>query len=265
MPGMRNRIRLRPVEFPVHRPSPRSVPSEPRFGVVSPADVHPAVTVRSRTEVLAGFHAQELRLLIEGQPISIIASEASDGLFPFRHPVLLASTSVRKYVPWPTEVRDLDFLRATAAAGDRQWIDRMLLLRDDPQAREVAREFGGRFALRWSESGMAVIDLATDEVETTFQVRGERLTHRPCPMIPGAVAGDHCKMYGGPWVARSMVASGYWMDRRYLYEQELGCDEECPRPSVRHQDGLPTRYFTWMWQSEIDQQWEELVEFVRSH
>lgn len=263
--GSRDPIQVRQVEYPLHDDRPRRVPSEPRFGVVSPADIHPAVTVRDRDEIIASFRLQDLRLPLGGELIALRACDAREQDFPFAHPVLLVSTTVREYLPWPNDVRGLDFIRVTAAAADRQWVDRMLLLKDAPEAWDIAREFGGRFAMRWDTEGAAVVDLQTGEVVDGFHLNGSRLRHRPCPLIPGAVCGDRCKMYGGPWVTQSMVASGYWMDRRFLYEQDLGCDEQCSRPSVRRRTDLPTRYYTWLWQSEIDNRWEDLVAFVRSH
>lgn len=262
---MRNKVRLRGVSFPVHESPQRCTPSEPRFGAVSPADTHPAVAMRERNEVLRGFRSQELRLEIDSVPVQFTTATSSDGRFPFAHPVLLVSTSVREYVPWPREVNGLDFLRATAIAADRQWLDRMLILRDLPEAREVARQYGGRYAVLWEKVAMSVIDLETSQVMTRFLVRGQALALRSCPMIPGAVPGDRCAMYSRPWEPHSAVASGYWMDRRFLYESELGCDESCPPPSARHRVELPTRYFTWLWPSEVDRRWEDLVDNVRSH
>lgn len=265
---VRNPIRLRGVAFPVDTRRPRLIPPAPRFGVVTPAEERPAVVMRDRLEVLRGFRSQELRLTLDGVYVSFSAAAKSDGRFPFASAVLLVSTSVREYLPWPEgpdEVDGLDHLRAVAVSADRQWIDRMLLLRDHPDARRLARRYGARFALGWSKSGMSVIDLETDQVMARFLVRGTALEHRPCPMVPASLPGDRCRMYGGPWLESSMIASGYWLDRRYIYASDLGCDEPCSEPSLRQRTELPTRYLTWMWPSEIDAQWEGLVQYVRSH
>lgn len=265
---IRNPIRLRGVAFPVDTRRPRLLRQEPRFGVVTPAEDKPAVVMRDRWEVLRGFRSQELRMTLNGMHIVFSAASQSDGRFPFADPVLLASTSVRDYLAWPqapADLNGLDHLRAVAVSADRQWIDRMLVLRDHPDARSLARSYGARYAMGWSKAGMCVIDLETDEVMARFLVRGVAMAQRPCPMVPGALPGDRCRMYGGPWVDSSMIASGYWLDRRFIYSSELGCDEPCSEPSVRHRTELPTRYFTWMWPSEIDAQWEGLVQYVRSH
>lgn len=260
---MRNKMRLRGVSFPVETGRTRP-PRQPRFGVITPADSTPAVVLRSREEVVLGFRTQELRMNLDGVPVEFTAATRSDGRFPFGHPVLVVSTSVSEYLPWPGELAGLDFLPAVAAASDRQWIDRMLVMRDHPESRALARTYQARFAMRWSKSGVSVIDLETDDEVTRYLMRGRALQQRSCPLIPGAIPGERCKMYGGPWLPRSMVASGYWMDRRFLYTSELGCDQVCSPASTRRQDHLPTRYYTWLWQSEIDQRWDELVEHAKA-
>lgn len=254
---MGSRLKLRGVSFPVESGS-RRIPRQPRFGVITPADIKPAVVARPRDEIVLGFRTQDLRLELDGVPVEFTTAARSDGRFPFAHPVLVLSTSVREYLSWP-DPQDLDYIPAVAAASDRQWIDRMLVMRDDPQARALARDYQARYAMRWTKAGVSVIDLETDDTVARYLVRGRALPERPCPLIPGAIPGERCKMYGGPWLPRSMVASGYWLDRRFLYVGELGCDQACAPASLRQQSNLPTRYYTWLWDSEIEERWDDLV------
>lgn len=258
MKPSRDPLEMRRIEFPVMPLAPRAVPRPPEFGALSPSDAHPAIVRRPVAEVLQGFREQQVRLAVGNRLVCVTRGEGGDPCFPFAHDVLLISTSVRDYPQWPQD-GGLDALPAVAVAGDRQWLDRMLLVRDGARARALARAAGAPLALQWTEQGMAVLDLADDEVLDRFGVRTWELTYRCCPLIADAAPGDRCRMYGGGSVSRAIVAAGHWLDRRYVFLEELGCDEACGEATVRPQPALPTRYFTWLTERQIAEEWAGIV------
>lgn len=260
---MRNPLQLRRVEYLQVPQQPRAVPRPPEFGALSTTDAHPAIVARGPEEVVNGFIGQQLRLQAGNRLLSVTAAQGGDPAFPFAHPVLLVSTSVRAYQAWPRNL-DLDFLPAVALAADRQWIDRMIVLRDGDEARRMAAEAEAAFALVWSERGMGVLEVATGRIVREFATRTRELTYRCCPLIPDAVPGDRCRMYGGGSVSRAIVAAGHWLDRRFLFLEELGCDESCATASVRRDVRVPTRYFKWLSEREIANEWSGIVGLARS-
>lgn len=241
---------------------PRPAPRPPAFGAVSGSDAHPAVVRRSTEEVLRGFGEQELRLQVGNRLLCVTRGRGVDDFFPFEHPVLLVSTSVRDYRSWPADL-DVDWLPVVAVAADRQWLDRMVLVRDGVLARDVAANSQAPYALLWSAEGMSVLDLATGEPAWQFCVETRELAYRCCPLIPDAQPGDRCRMYSGGTVSRALIAAGYWLDRRYVFLEELGCDEACGEASVRSKPHMPTRYFTWLTDSQIAAQWAGIVSMAR--
>lgn len=245
------------------RVQPRSTPRPPDFGALSTTDAHPAVVARPDSEIVNGFIGQQLRMVIGNRLVCVTAAAGVDPAFPFEHPVLVVSTSVRGYRPWP-EGCELDFLPAVALAADRQWLDRMVVLRDGALARGLAKEFGGQYALKWSAFGMAIIDLGSGRTVRQFAVKARELTYRCCPVIPDAQPGDRCRMYGGGSVSRAIVAAGHWLDRRYLFLEELGCDEACGSASQRSDPQVPTRYLRWMTEREIANQWSGIVSMTQT-
>lgn len=264
---MRDRLQLRRVEFPQVHQQPRAIPRPPDFGALSTTDAHPAVVSRPDAEIINGFVVQQVRMVIGNRLISVTPSQGSDPAFPFEHPVLVVSTTVRDYDAWPEEsatALELDFLPAVALAADRQWLDRMVVLWDIPAAWEFAARMGGKYLLQWTEIGMAVVEVATRRVVRRFSVRARELTYRCCPLIADAKPGDRCRMYGGGSVSRAIVAAGHWLDRRYLFLEELGCDEACGSPTVRRDPQVPTRYLRWMTEREISSEWSTIVGFVRA-
>lgn len=261
MNAFREPLQIRRVSFPAAPVQPRVIPRPPEYGALSPTDAHPAVVQRPHEEVLNAFLAQQVRLQIGNRLVVVTASQGRDECFPFEHPVLLISTSVRDYAQWPEDL-DVEFLPAVALAGDRQWLDRMVLIRDGNHALDLARRFGAPYALRWDDAGMAVVDLATGTEVRHFSVRARELTYRCCPLIADAAPGDRCRMYGAGSVGRAMVAAGYWLDRRYLFLEDVGCDESCGEAAPRKDPQVPTRYRTWLTEREIAQQWAGIVTMV---
>jgi hypothetical protein len=254
---------MRRVTFPPLPVQPRPLPRPPEFGAISPTDPHPAVVRRSDDEVLNGFLAQQVRLQLGNRLICVTASQGSDECFPFEHPVLLVSTTVTDYTRLPDDL-GVDFLPAVAVAGDRQWLDRMIIVRDGPAGRDVARRFDAPYLLVWDAAGMTVCETDTGRVVRQFSVRARELTYRCCPLIADAAPGDRCRMYGGGSVSRAIVAAGYWLDRRYVFLEELGCDEVCGEASLRQDPKMPTRYLTWLTEREIAQQWAGIVSMASS-
>lgn len=260
---MENRLRVRDVEFPPMRQQPRSIPRPPDFGAISTPDPRPAVVARSDEEILNGFVGQQLRLQVGPHLLCVTASQGVDVAFPFEHPVVIASTSVKGYRDWPVPA-DLEVLPAIALAADRQWIDRMVVMPDGPQFHETARSFGGKYALLWSAMGMAVVDLATERIVRSFATRTREMVYRCCPLIQDAQPGDRCRMYGGGSISQAIVAAGYWLDRRFLFLEELGCDEPCGVASHREDPRVPTRYLKWMTAREITAQWDGIVNLAQA-
>jgi hypothetical protein len=258
-------LQIRAVEFPQVPQQPRAIPRPPDFGALSTTDAHPAVVSRSEAEIINGFVGQQLRMTIGHRLICVTASQGADPAYPFEHPVLVMSTSVRANGSWPdTHGLELDVLPAVALAADRQWLDRMLVVRDTPQAWTVAARFGAQYLLQWTQTGMAVVEVASRRVVRRFAVRARELTHRCCPVIADARPGDRCRMYGGGSVSRAIVAAGHWLDRRYVFLEELGCDEACGMPTVRRDPQLPTRYLRWLTEREISAEWAGIVGLART-
>jgi hypothetical protein len=257
MSAAREPLEVRDVRLPPMPAQPRPFTRPPEFGALSPTDAHPAVVRRPPAEILNGFVEQELRFPLGNRMVCVSAAPGPD-TFPFAHPVLLLSTSVRDYGPWPRDIA-VDHIPAVALAGDRQWLDRMLLVRDGPSARALAEQSPAPYALRWDEAGMAVIEATSGQTLRRFGVRARELTYRCCPLIADAAPGDRCRMYGGGSISKAIVAAGYWLDRRHVFLEELGCDEACGEPSVREDPRLPTRYFTWLTEREIAEQWSAIV------
>ncbi len=252
---MREALEVREVEFPIAPATPRVMARPPEYGALSPADAHPAIVARPDDEVRNGFTGQQLRLSVGQKEIEVSASQGPDPSFPFAHPVLVISCddleSVRSF--------GVDFLPAVALAADRQWLDRMVVVRDGPRGRQLAAAGSARYALVWSVTGMQVLDVQAAEVVNRFAVRAREIVHRCCPLIADARPGDRCRMYGGGGVQRAVIAAGYWLDRRYLFVSELGCDEACGEPTARPEARVPTRYRTWMSEADIDQAWTKII------
>lgn len=55
---------------------------------------------------------------------------------------------------------------------------------------------------------------------------------RGCPLVAGSPPGQLCRMYGGPWVSRSIVAAGKWSCERTQRLLDAGCDT-CGDGAVR--------------------------------
>ena len=256
----RDPLVMRRIEFPVMPVVPRPMPRPPEFGALSPSDARPAVVRRRLPEILAGFRNQQMRLQI-GNRLVCVTRGSGQVCFPFEHPVLLISTSVRDYAEWPDTLEE-EYLPAVALAQDRQWLDRMILVRDGALARVLAAKSEAPFALLWDAEGMSVLDVADGGVLDRFEVVARELTYRCCPLIADAAPGDRCRMYGGGSVSRAILAAGYWLDRRYVFLEELGCDEACSEASVRAQPSIPTRYYTWLTERQIADQWEGIVTTV---
>ncbi|MEZ5185451.1 MAG: hypothetical protein R2720_06875 [Candidatus Nanopelagicales bacterium] len=241
---MNEHVEFRDVRFPLDDTPPRPERREPQFGVVSPPTPHPVRLTRPRSHIIAGFETQELRLRVGGRVLAFRRTPEG-GPSPFLDPVILASTSVHSYDAESLE-RFLPAVEAVAISADRQWVDRLLVLPDRASALGVAAGLGGRFAMRWTELGMAVLDLASGLEVSHFAVSGRELLQRCCPLIPDARPGDRCKQHGGPWVSRSRIAASRWNDRRRLYWDLVGCDQGCPTPRQRECVSVPTRYDLWL-------------------
>ncbi len=246
---MSDQIVVRNVHYPPFEPAEPVSPRAPQHGARSPLSLWPQVVARTRGEVVAGFRAQEVRMRLAGRLVAFTASLQPDP-FPFAHPVLLLSTSIHDYAGIDPGVAHLP---AVALAHDRQWLDTLCVVRDDRDGWTAARRLPGRFLVRWSQDGMELVDLADLQVIDRWQMRGRMITHRCCPLIPGALPGDECKLHGGPWVSMARVAARQWFDRRDLYLAELGCDESCERGSARSHRRIPTRYDTWLGQQDFAQ------------
>ena len=232
---------IRKITYPELDATPRVPPRDPVHGAVSPLASWQSSVPRSRTEVLAGFRSQEVRMQIEGRVVVFTAADGGDP-FPFQHPVLLlGATSASKA---------LAHLPAVALAHDRQWVEQVHVVRDDPEGWDAV---GGRFVVRWSEEGAELVDVVGRAVVDRWQMQGRTVRHRSCPLIPDARPGDMCRLHGGPWVSMSILAAANWNDRRALFLDLVGCDEPCGNRRPRRGDRVPTRYTTWLSEAEFSQ------------
>lgn len=120
-----------------------------------------------------------------------------------------------------------------------------------------ARETDQLCYVRWrvgpGHGRLDVVDVATDEVTTS---RSARLTRAvlTCPLIPDAPCGQLCRLYGGPWVGRSINAAARWSANRANRLADVGCDT-CGDGAVRvgpliH--GHPHLYAGWEGPGVID-------------
>lgn len=171
---MNEPVEFRDVQFPPDDAKPRPEPREPQFGATSPSMPWPPRVTRPRSQIVAGFETQELRLHSNNRLLAF-RSSATGGAFPFTHPVIVASTSIHSYDPVE---KALLAVEAVALSADRQWVDRMLIMRDSAESLGVAARLGGRFAMRWTECGVAVLDLASGVEVSHFAVSGRQLSHR---------------------------------------------------------------------------------------
>lgn len=242
-------VELSNIRYPALDSTPRMPPREPQHGAVSPLAHHWRPFPRTRREVIAGFRSQELRMLLNGQRVVFTASAECDPS-PFTRPVLVLSATIHDYTRKDPGVPHLP---AVALAADRQWLDRLCVVDDDVAGWRAAAELGGRFVVRWSESGAELIDLADGCVIDRWGMQGRTIVHRCCPIIPDARPGDQCTLHGGPWVSSSMVASMHWNDRRARFLSEVGCDEACEHRPRRQPGAVPTRYDTWLSEDEFSQ------------
>ena len=241
-------LSVRDIHYPALDVTSRT-PREPVHGALSPLAHDWRPFPRTRREVIAGFRTQELRMLLAGHRVVFTASANRDP-FPFEHPVLLLSTSVHDHA---RKNPGVPHLAATALSADRQWLDRLCVVRDDTAGWEAAAGLGGRFLVRWSDAGVELVDLSDGSVVDTWGMQGRTIQHRCCPLIPDAQPGDQCKMHGGPWVSLSIVAAMHWNNRRRLYLSELGCDEACEHRPRGRAGSVPTRYDTWLSEDEFSQ------------
>jgi hypothetical protein len=198
---------------------------------------------RPRSQIVAGYASQQLWMRLHDRLVCFTAARES-GEFPFGHPVIVASTSIHA-------VADVECampaLAAVAVAGDRQWLDKMLVLPDSAAALQAASVRGGRFAMRWSEYGVAVFDLHSGLEVSHFSVRGREIVHPDCPVIPG----DLCSRRGGPSVAMAALAPGHCTSQRRMFRDLRECDQDCPPPRSSIQ--VPTRYDTWVDEADLAQ------------
>ncbi len=242
---MNEPVVVRDVRYPKQAGS-HEAPRDPQFGAVSPVVAWRVDVTRPRSQIIAEFSTQELRLRIHDRLVAFTAA-GEGGEFPFGHPVIVASTSIKGFDEPEISVPSIE---AVALAADRQWLDRMLVMRDSAAALSAAVRLGGRFAMRWDPRGVSVVDLQSGLEVSHFAVAGREVVDRCCPLIPDARPGEVCKPHGGPWVSMSITAAGHWNSRRWLYWNLVGCDQACPPPRSRNRVDVPTRYQTWF--SDID-------------
>jgi len=113
----------------------------------------------------------------------------------------------------------------TMDAGLR-WTDRMAA--GDPadvlgRARATDQPYVQLWRVGPGQGMLDVVEVASGDVVST---RPAALTRAvlTCPLIPGAGCGQMCRMYGGPWVSRSITASARWVANRSNRLGDVGCD-----------------------------------------
>lgn len=143
-----------------------------------------------------------------------------------------------------------------AIDAGRRWTDQMAV--GWPEVvRERARETEQLCHVRWrvgpGHGWLDVVDVATGEVTTSALARLTRAI-LPCPLIPDAPYGQLCRLYGGPWVRRSIIASARWSANHANRLADVGCDT-CGDGSVMVGpmiEGHPRLYAGWEAPCAID-------------
>ena len=113
-----------------------------------------------------------------------------------------------------------------AIDAGRRWTDQMVAS-EPGEALARARQTDQLCHVRWragpGHGWLDVVDVATDEVTTSTSARLTRAV-LSCPLIPDAPCGQLCRLYGGPWVGRSINAAARWSANHANRLADVGCD-----------------------------------------
>ncbi|MBK6763000.1 MAG: hypothetical protein IPG68_06880 [Micrococcales bacterium] len=107
-----------------------------------------------------------------------------------------------------------------------RWTDQMVAA-DPAAAFEQARVTDQPYLVAWRVGpGQGTLDVMEVATGTVISSRPAALTRAvlPCPLIPGAGCGQLCRLYGGPWVSRSITAAARWTANRSNRLGDVGCD-----------------------------------------
>lgn len=99
------------------------------------------------------------------------------------------------------------------------------------QLAKIDLDLAAELAAKWRQAaflqvlkGSVRIHPITSEVEDgVYPVRLVRLAARPCPMREGLEQQYVCKLWGGPWVSKSMTAAYNWQAFQQRGVALLGC------------------------------------------
>lgn len=111
-------------------------------------------------------------------------------------------------------------------AADSRWTDRMIA--GPPEGvRQFAHDTGQRYFALWragrGHGSLDVIEAETGQVVSHAPALLTR-AHLTCPLITDSACGQLCRMYGGPWVSRSIHAAAWWSSDRSKRLFDVGCD-----------------------------------------
>lgn len=212
---------------------------KPQFGYTPSSVGQIGLSPAEQHETAAGFLDQSIIFDHDGRTYRLTAAEVPPAdPCPIDSPVGFASltpyTEVLQTEPTVLLVPPPGWPVVSAIGAHKQWTDQMTVT--DPLAvRQWAREHDQRFVLLWVPGrGHGTLEL--------FEIRRKythppvpahlSLARRPCPMIEGSVCGQLCRMYGGPWVSRAIIAFGRWRDEQYNRLADVGCDT-CGNGAIR--------------------------------
>jgi len=113
-----------------------------------------------------------------------------------------------------------------AMDAELRWTDSMVAA--DPAAvLEHAQATDQPYAVVWrvgeGHGTLDVVEVATGALISSRPAALARAA-LSCPLIPGAARGQLCRIYGGPWVGRSITASARWAANRSNRLGDVGCD-----------------------------------------
>ena len=117
-----------------------------------------------------------------------------------------------------------DHLEVFTVQRRNQWVEFARLAKLNLEsAEELARKWH-QAAFLEVQPGFVQVHSVSEEVESgRYSVKLVRLAARPCPMREGLEQEYVCKLWGGPWVSKSMTAAYNWTAFQQRSVALLGC------------------------------------------
>jgi hypothetical protein len=232
----------------------------PVFGRNLCADFRVALAPVPDAVVRAEFATQEIVFVHDRVRYRLAVADGSvDGPCPITADVGFLSLTRRVEGAPQTDVlwsAPPDWPVIGAIDADRRWTDQMAA--GEPEAVWArARETDQLCYVRWrvgpGHGCLDVVDIATGDVTASGPARLSRAI-LTCPLIPAAPCGQLCRLYGGPWVGRSIHAAARWSANHANRLVDVGCDT-CGDGSVMvgpMAHGQPRLYAGWEAPGAID-------------